>query len=94
MVFVILWLLFGSSQWKRQEEAGKWEQSELSAPSLTGGLGLAASSPGANIQGPLPQDTGYAQDPRGVGGSGHSFSCQLTHWKNLFLFSQGPGSTG
>lgn len=49
MVFVILWLLFGSSQWKRQEEVGKWEQSELSTPSLTGDLGLAASSPGANI---------------------------------------------
>lgn len=49
MVFLILWLLFGSGQWKHQEEAGKWEQSELRVPSMTGGLGLVATSPGPNI---------------------------------------------
>ena len=55
MVFLILWLFLGSSQWEHEEEAGMWEQRELRIPSLRGGLGLASSSPGSNIWRHLPQ---------------------------------------
>lgn len=66
---------------------GDWEgeQNEISVSALTGGLGLAASSPGANAWCHLFQSHVYAQQPRGAGGNGHFLSYQLTHWKNLFL---------
>jgi hypothetical protein len=83
-----LQVMFGSSQWKYQQEA-----KEVRVPSLTGGLALTVSSPVSMIQYYPPQKL-PVQVPLGGSGNSHSLPGQWTHWSNLFLFPQDSEFTG
>ena len=76
MVFLVLWLLFGSSQWSISPRLGRGHRGSSGFSSWQ----MICIIPRSQyIKPSTPEPEVYAQEPRGAGGSGHSLLYQLIH---------------